>query len=108
MSDEKYRIKGWHAQALRAAASYMEAKARLAEFRDALEALGLNVEAHDFQTNLNEGKAYRCATDGCPVVCFGLPWGNDLEPLRCELHQKIHDERVLVKRDEDLEKGLVS
>lgn len=107
MSDEKYRIKGWQAQALRAAVTYMESRAKIAESVDTLAALGLDPEGYGFQENLNSGKAYRCATDGCETVCFAPSWGDDKEPLRCEPHAKRHKEGELVKLDAKLERGEV-
>lgn len=107
MSDEKFRIKGWQAQALRAAVTYMEARARIAESVEALAALGLDPEGYQFTERLNGGRAYRCATDGCEKICFAPPWGDDADALRCEPHDKAHEEQVLVKRDADLEAGKV-
>ena len=107
MSDEKYRIKGWQTQALRAAVALMEAKAKISESVEALERLGLDPDSYEFQHHLNTGKAYRCATDGCETICFAPSWNDDKEPLRCEAHEKAHREQVLVKRDADLENGVV-
>lgn len=107
MSDEKFRIKNWQAQALRAAVTYMEARARIAESVDALAALGLDPESYDFQSNLNNGRAYRCATERCEKICFAPGWGDDGEPLRCEPHAKTHKEHLLVLRDRDLETGVI-
>lgn len=107
MSDEKFRIKGWQAQALRAAVTYMEARARIAESVEALAALGLDPEGYQFTEQLNGGRAYRCAWEGCEKICFAPPWGDDSEALRCEPHDKLHKQHLLVMRDADIESGKV-
>jgi hypothetical protein len=107
VSDEKYRIKGWQTQALRAAVALMEAKAKISESVEALERLGLDADSYDFQPRLNAGKAYRCATDGCEAICFAPMYADDKEPLRCEPHEKLHEQGELVKLDAKLERGEV-
>lgn len=111
-------IKDWRARALRAAAKHMEAAAMEAEAKvqteeqaQALSVLGLEVDGYNFRELLDSGSCVRCDHPGCEsfevMRAYDIVVSTQKGAWLCGIHRKAHEEQILVKRDADLEAGVI-